>query len=59
MASTKQHFSIDLHCQECKGQCFVAGDNAKTQKNALQLFGIIPNNCVNSKNGEVHCPFNS
>lgn len=57
---TSKLFPIDdFRCKDCKGECFVKDNNSKTQQNALKRFGVIPNNCVNSNNGEIHCPFNS
>ena len=44
------------YCDECKGSCWVPGNNAKTQENAFKRFGIIPNNCVNGAK-EIYCPY--
>ena len=49
--------SISNFCKECKGSCWKGTDNAATQKAALEKFGIIPNLCVNSKDGIIRCPF--
>lgn len=47
----------NIYCSKCKARCWVPNNNKATQQNALQLFGIIPNNCVNEKNGRPKCPF--
>ncbi len=51
-------FSIDVHCRTCKGSCWDSSSNSKTQKNAIEKFGTIPNNCVIGSDGVSHCPFN-
>ena len=51
-------FTIDVHCNACKGCCWDKTSNSKTQENARKKFGIIPNNCVNGSDGIIHCPFN-
>lgn len=44
-------------CDECKGKCWVPNDQRQTQENAMKRFGIIPNNCVNGSDNEIHCPY--
>ena len=44
-------------CNKCKGSCWVEGNQKKTQENAMQMFGVIPNSCVNSQDGEILCPY--
>ena len=50
-------FTKDLTCETCKEKCWVAGDNAATQANAMAMFGTTPNKCVNGKGGVIHCPY--
>ena len=48
------------YCEDCKGSCWVPGNNARTQQNALKRFGIIPNNCVNGSrigSKDIYCPY--
>lgn len=52
----KSIIAIPLACQQCNGECWVAGNQRKTQQNALNRFGHIPNNCINDSNGRTHCP---
>lgn len=49
--------SISTHCTKCKGTCWDASSQKKTQENAMKMFGIIPNNCVNGEHNAVKCPF--
>lgn len=49
--------SEDIYCNQCRGECWNAKDNAATQTAALKKFGIIPNKCVNSCNGKTHCSY--
>lgn len=45
-------------CMECKGTCWKGrNNNAETQKAALEMFGIIPNKCVNGESNKVYCPY--
>ena len=49
----------NIYCSQCKGVCWKGvQNNAETQKAALEMFGIIPNNCVNGEGNVIHCPFN-
>lgn len=47
----------NIYCSKCKARCWVPNNNKKTQQNAIKMFGIIPNNCVNEKNGRPKCSF--
>ena len=52
------YFTLNPYCSACKGDCWKGNNNnSATQKAAKELFGIIPNNCVNDANGTTHCPF--
>ena len=49
--------SIPPKCFNCKGTCFVPGNNKKTQENAHKMFGpIIPDKCVQYENDNPACP---
>ena len=45
------------YCEKCKGACWNKENNSKTQHAAYNMFGIIPNNCVNGEDGAIHCPY--
>ena len=47
----------DLFCEKCKGTCWNEINNSRTQSLAYNMFGIIPNNCVNGEGGVIHCPY--
>ncbi len=47
---------VSLQCQQCNGKCWVPDNQSKTQQNAVNCFGFIPNKCVNSSHGAVQCP---
>lgn len=53
---TNNLYSVDSHCNQCKGKCWNQNDQSKTQKAAREMFGFIPNKCVNGEGGIVHCP---
>lgn len=52
----KENVTIQKECKKCKGQCYVVGDQAKTQANARKMFGILPNPCVDAEGGFSMCP---
>ena len=45
-----------FYCEKCNGQCWKESDNFATQKADKQMFGVIPNDCVNSQIGFPKCP---
>lgn len=48
----------NIYCEQCKGQCWKGiNKNAETQKAAMKMFGVIPNNCVNPQIGKPLCPY--
>lgn len=48
---------IDLVCSTCQGTCWKGIDNnSETQAAAREMFGFIPNACVNDCNGRPKCP---
>ena len=52
----KKNVTIEKECIECKGKCYVPGNQAKTQTNARKMFGKLPNPCVDSEGGIPACP---
>lgn len=48
--------NIANECRECKGKCWVANSQSATQKNAREMFGILPNPCINGAGNAVRCP---
>ena len=48
--------SISPKCFLCKGECWHEDDQAATQRAVMEKFGIMPNDCINSADGTVHCP---
>lgn len=52
----KSIIAIPLQCHQCNGKCWVSDNQSKTQQNAVNRFGRIPNNCINDSNGKIRCP---
>lgn len=50
--------AVDVKCQQCAGKCWDK-DQFKRQQKALEMFGQIPNNCVDAEIGGTRCPFHS
>lgn len=48
--------NISNYCYKCRGTCWDSSSQKKTQENAQNMFGVIPNHCVNSANNVVKCP---
>ena len=48
---------VNPTCKVCKGSCWDSSSQSQTQKNVLQKFGKIQNECVNDSNGRIHCPY--
>ena len=51
------HKTINVHCDACKGSCWVEGNQNETQKRAMEKFSIVPNHCVVSKGETPRCPY--
>lgn len=52
----RQLASIPNECKKCKGKCWVPNDQTATQKKAKEMFGLIPNSCINNSDNSVCCP---
>lgn len=51
-------YGIPSYCHECKGTCYVPGDQKVTQQAVIEKFGILHNECVDgSMSGDIHCPY--
>ena len=47
-------------CESCRGALFNPADLMASQKSALKKYGIVPNDCVPSLEGNrlvPHCPY--
>lgn len=55
-AHYRKNVTIEKECLECKGICYVLGNQAKTQANAREMFGKLPNSCVDAEGGISMCP---
>ena len=49
--------TIGTKCRECRGACLDKTNPSQTQKNAMKMFGVIPNNCVPDEDGTSRCPY--
>ena len=56
MAHNVKRTTIDQKCIKCNGACWDE-NQAERQKNAIKMFGVIPNNCVDSEIDGPRCPF--
>ena len=48
--------TIARQCFECKGTCYVPGDQKQTFANARKMFGCLPNACVDAEGHIPVCP---
>ena len=54
--SKNMETTISRHCFDCKGTCYVEGNQVQTFANARKMFGCLPNSCVDAEGGIPVCP---